>query len=52
LLYGSKNWTLKARDAAPEIKYMRRTTGYTWINHKTNAETAKELNITPVFYKI
>jgi hypothetical protein len=31
LLYGSKNWTIKARDGritAAEIKYMRRTAGY------------------------
>ena len=34
LLYGSETWTVKARDArritAAEMKYMRRTTGYTW----------------------
>jgi hypothetical protein len=27
---------------------MRRTARYTWTNHKTNTEIAKELNITPV----
>jgi hypothetical protein len=27
-----------------EIKYMRRTAGYTWTDHETNTE----LNITPV----
>jgi hypothetical protein len=26
---------------------MRRTAGYTWTDHKTNTEIAKELNITP-----
>jgi hypothetical protein len=31
---------------------MRRTAGYTWTDHKTNAEIAKELNITPVLDKI
>jgi hypothetical protein len=31
-----------------EIKYMRRTAGYTWTDHETNAE----LNITPVLDKI
>jgi len=35
LLYGSKTWTIKGRDArritAAEIEYMRRTAGYTWI---------------------
>ena len=34
LLYGSETWTIKARDArritTAEMKYMRRTPGYTW----------------------
>jgi hypothetical protein len=30
---------------------MRRTAGYTWTDHKTNTEIAKELNITPVCTK-
>jgi hypothetical protein len=34
LLYGSETWTVKARDAgritAAEMKYRRRTAGYTW----------------------
>ena len=34
LLYGSKTWIIKASDArritAAEMKYMRRTAGYTW----------------------
>ena len=34
LLYGSETWTIKASDArritAAEMKYMRRTAGYTW----------------------
>jgi ABC-type multidrug transport system fused ATPase/permease subunit len=34
------------------MKCMRITAGYTWTYHKTNTETAKELNITPVLYKI
>jgi hypothetical protein len=46
LLYGSENWTTEARDAtritAAWTKYMRRTAGYTWTDHKTNAEIAKE----------
>jgi hypothetical protein len=40
LLYGSETWTIKARDArritAAEMKYMRRTAGYTWTDYKTN----------------
>jgi hypothetical protein len=35
-----------------EMKCMRRTAGYTWTDHRTNREIAKELNITPVLHKI
>ena len=56
LLYGSETWTIKARDArrikAAEMKYMRRTTGYTWIDYKTNVHIAKELEITLVLDKL
>jgi hypothetical protein len=56
LFYGSENWTIKARDArritAAEMKSMRITAGYYWTDHKTNAEIAKELNITPGLDKI
>jgi hypothetical protein len=56
LLYGSENWTIKARDArritAAEMKYTRRTAEYTWTDHKTNTEIANELNITSVLDKI
>jgi hypothetical protein len=31
---------------------MRKTAGYTWTDHKTNTDFAKELNITPVLDKI
>jgi len=45
LLYGSKTWTIKARDArritAAEMKCMRRTAGYIWTDYKTNAQIAK-----------
>jgi hypothetical protein len=55
-LHGSDNWTIKTRDArritASEIKYTRRTAGYTWTDHKTNTEIAIELNITPVLDKV
>ena len=52
----AKLWTIKARDArripAAEMKYMRRTAGYTWTDYKTNAQIAKELKITPIFDKL
>jgi len=56
LLYSSENWTIKARYArritTAEIKYRRNTAGSTWTKYKTNIETAKEVNITPVLDKI
>ena len=56
LLYGRESWTIKARDArritAPEMKYMRRTAGYTWTDHETNTQIAKELKLTPILDKL
>jgi hypothetical protein len=56
LLYGSKTWTIKARDASTistaEMKYMRRTAGYTLTDYKTNTQIAKELKITPILDKL
>jgi len=55
LLYGSETWTVKASDTrritAAEMKYMRRTAGYTWTDYRTN-EIAKELKITPILDKL
>ena len=47
LLYGSEIWTVKASDGrritAAEMKYMRRTAGYTWgADYRTNAQIAKD----------
>ena len=56
MLYGSETWTIKPRDArriiAAEMKYMRRTAGYTWTDYKTNAQIANELKITPILDKL
>jgi hypothetical protein len=45
LLYGSETWTVKARDVrgitAGEMKYIRRTAGYTWADYRTNTQIAK-----------
>jgi len=53
MLYGSA--TVKASDArritAAEMKYMRRTAGYTWTDY-TNAQIAKELKVTPILDKL
>ena len=55
LLYCSKTWTIKARDArritAAEMKYMR-TAGYTWAEYKTNTQIANKLEITPILDKL
>jgi len=37
---------------AAEMKYMRRTAGYTWTDYKTNTQIAKELKITPILDKL
>jgi hypothetical protein len=47
LLYGSEIWSIKARDArritGKKMKYVKRTTGYTWTDEKTNTQFTKEL---------
>jgi len=52
----AKLGTIDARDArritAADMKYMRRTAGYTWTDYKTNAQIAKELKITPILDKL
>ena len=54
MLYGSKTWTVKAKDTrritAAEMKCMR-TAGYTRTDYKTNTQFAKELKITPILDK-
>ena len=56
LLYGSETLTVKARDArritAAEMKYLRRTAGYTWTDYKTNVQITKELKITQILDKL
>jgi hypothetical protein len=51
-LYGSETSTIKAKDArritAADMKYMRRTAGYTWTNYKTNTHIAKGLKRTTI----
>jgi ABC-type ATPase involved in cell division len=56
LIYESKIWTLiqhdKSRLKASEIKFLRRTVGYTLLDHEKNEDILQELNITPVLEKI
>ena len=50
LLYGSETWTVKASDArrvtAAEMKYMRRTAGYTWDRLQNKYQIANDFKIT------
>ena len=52
LCYGSEAWTLRKRDesrlTACEMRFMRRTAGYTKWDHKKNEDVLQELNISPV----
>ena len=34
------------------MKYMKRTAGYTWTDHKPNTQITKELKITPISDKL
>jgi len=56
LLHGSETCTIRASDArritAAEVKYMRRTAGYTWTDYKTNTQIAKELKKTLILDKL
>jgi hypothetical protein len=40
------------RITAAEMKYMRRTAGYTWTDYKTNTQITKELKITQILNKL
>ena len=56
MLYGSETRTIKASDAiriiAAEMKYIRRTAGYTWTDYKTNAQNTKGVKNNTNFGKI
>jgi hypothetical protein len=47
LLYGSETWTIKATDArritAVEMKFIRRTAGYTWDRLQNKFTHCKEI---------
>jgi hypothetical protein len=56
LIYGSEIWTLtqqdKSRLKASEMKFLRRTAGYTLLDHKKNEDILQKLNTTSVLEKI
>jgi hypothetical protein len=52
LCYGSESWTIRKSDesriTACEMKFMRRTAGYTKWDLKRNEEVLKELAVEPI----
>lgn len=56
LLYGSEIWTLKKKDMnrikATEMKFFRRTAGYTLLDRKRNEEILEQLEVESVEEKI
>jgi hypothetical protein len=56
LLYGSEIWTVKQCDKnrlrTAEMKYLRRTAGYTLLDHKRNEAILEELHATPLDEKL
>jgi len=55
-LYGSETWTVKARDVrritAAEMKYMKRTAGYTWDRLQNKCMNCKGVKINTNFGQI
>jgi hypothetical protein len=53
-MYGSEMWTLRKQDkhrpTASEMKFFRRTAGYTAMGHKRNEEITQNCTWYP-FYK-
>jgi hypothetical protein len=56
LLYGSEICTIKQCDRnrlrTAEMKYLRRTARYTFLNHKRNENILEELHVTPLEGKL
>jgi len=56
LLYGSATWTIKVSDArritAAEMKYMRRTAGYTWDRLQNKWTNCKGVKVTSILDKL
>jgi hypothetical protein len=56
LIYGSEIWTLRKQDktrlTTSEMKFLRKTTGYTLMDHKKNEEIIRELQVAPIINKI
>ena len=52
LTYGSEAWTIRKKDisriTASEMKFMRRTAGYTKLDKKRNSDILQELQVSSV----
>ncbi|KAJ4434296.1 hypothetical protein ANN_22848 [Periplaneta americana] len=53
LMYGSEAWTVRnsdvQRQTTAEMRFLRRTAGYSLLDHKRNELITKELKITPIY---
>lgn len=56
LTYGSEAWTIRRKDesrvTSNEMRFMRRTAGYTKWDHKRNEEIMDELGLEPILQHI
>lgn len=56
LTYGSEAWVLRKKDkqriSAAEMKFLRKTAGYTLLDRKRNESIQNELKITPVVRRV
>jgi hypothetical protein len=52
LLQEGMQMTFNVVNYLSQMKYMRRTAGYIWTDHKTNAQIAKEFKITSILDKL
>ena len=56
LTYGSETWVLRKRDKkrteAAEMRFLRRTAGYTLLDRKKNESIQSELDVTPVVRRV
>jgi hypothetical protein len=53
LIYGSEAWTIRKADEkrlqGAEMKFLRKTAGFTLWDHKRNEEILKNLQVEPIF---
>ena len=56
LTYSSETWVLRKRDkrriTAAEMRFLRKSAGYTMLDRKRNEAIQNELNVTPVIKRV